>query len=92
MKEVTFKPLADRVLLLPDAAEEKTQSGLYLPHQAIKNPPKGRVMCFGKGYVGYEMTVNVGDHVLHAEGVGIKVVLDGTEYLLLREMEILGVL
>jgi chaperonin GroES len=92
MKEVTFKPLADRVLLLPDAAEEKTQSGLYLPHQAIKNPPKGKVVAAGAGFTGYNVTVKEGDHVLHAEGVGIKVVLDGTEYLLLREMEILGVL
>jgi len=90
--ETTFKPLADRVLLLPDAVEEKTQSGLYLPQQAIKNPPKGTVIAIGKGFNNYEMTVSVGDHVLHAEGVGMRITLDGVEYILLREMEILGVL
>lgn len=90
--KTTFKPLADRVLILPNQAEEKTSSGLYIPQAAIKNPPKGTVVSVGSGFNGYTMTVKEGDLILHAEGCGVKVTLEGVDYLLLREAEILGIL
>lgn len=89
---VKFKPLADRVLIEPVAAETKTDSGIYIPDSAKEKPQQGTVIAVGKGTKDHEMTVQVKDTVLYGKFSGTELKLDGKDYLIMREDEILGVL
>lgn len=89
---LNFKPLADRVLIEPAAAEEKTKSGIYIPDSAKEKPQKGKVVAVGKGKKDHEMTVKENDTVLYGKFSGTELKLDGTDYLIMREDEILGIL
>jgi len=92
----SIKPLADRVVIKPEPAEEKTSSGLYIPDTAKEKPQKGTVVAVGEGR--YEngtkinMTVKEGDTVLYGKYAGTEITLDGEEVLIVREADILGVL
>lgn len=89
---VQFKPLADRVLIEPAAAETKTDSGIYIPDSAKEKPQQGTVIAVGKGTKDHEMTVKEKDTVLYGKFSGTELKLNGKDYLIMREDEILGIL
>lgn len=90
-----IKPLGDRVVVQPAAAEEKTESGLYIPDTAKEKPQKGTVVAIGPGRVEngtrIDMSVKEGDSVLYGKYAGTEVTLDGDEFLIMRESDIFGV-
>jgi len=94
---VNLKPLADRIIVRVIEAEEKTKGGIVLPDTAKERPQEGEVLAVGSGRRLDDGTVvkpqvKVGDKVLFAKYGGTEVKLDGTEYLILREEDILGIL
>jgi chaperonin GroES len=84
MSKVNIKPLADRVLVQPAAAEEKTASGLYIPDTAKEKPQKGLVVAVGNGKKDEPLTVKVGDTVLYGKYSGTELSVDGNDYLIMR--------
>jgi len=84
--------LADRVLVEPAAAETKTESGIYIPDSAKEKPQQGKVVAVGKGTKDHDMTVKVDDTVLYGKFSGTELKLDGKDYLIMKENEILGIL
>jgi chaperonin GroES len=88
---VNIKPLADRVLVEPAAAEEKTSSGLYIPDTAKEKPQKGIVVAVGTGKKDEPMTVKTGDAVLYGKYSGTEINIEGKEYLIMRESDILAI-
>ena len=92
MANVNIKPLADRVLVLPSEAESKTASGLIIPDTAKEKPQKGTVVAVGPGTKDEEMQVKVGDVVLYGKYAGSELNVDGTDYLMMRQSDILAVI
>jgi chaperonin GroES len=92
MSKVNIKPLADRVLVEPAAAEEKTASGLYIPDTAKEKPQKGTVIAVGNGKKDEPLTVKVGDIVLYGKYSGTELSVDGNDYLIMRESDIFAIL
>jgi len=88
---LNIKPLSDRVLVEPVAAETQTASGIYIPETAKEKPQKGKVVAVGSGNKDHEMTVKVGDTVLYGKYSGTELKLDGTDYLMMREDDILAI-
>ena len=88
---ISFKPLADRVLIEPAPAEQTTASGIIIPDSAKEKPLKGKVVAAGEGKKDEPMTVNVGDSVLYGQYSGQEIKLDGTTYLIMREADIYGI-
>ncbi|MEN9997810.1 MAG: hypothetical protein RI922_800 [Bacteroidota bacterium] len=86
-----FKPLADRVLIEPAAAEQKTASGIIIPDTAKEKPLKGIVIAAGNGKKDEPMTVKVGDTVLFGQYSGTEIKLDGKTFLIMREADIYGI-
>jgi chaperonin GroES len=91
MAKLKIKPLADRVLVEPAAAEEKTAGGIIIPDTAKEKPQKGTVVAVGPGKKDEPMTVQVGDHVLYGKYAGTEITVDGTNYLIMRESDIVAV-
>ncbi|MBQ1969602.1 MAG: co-chaperone GroES [Paludibacteraceae bacterium] len=87
---MNIKPLADRVLVKPIAAEEKTASGIIIPDSAKEKPLKGEVLAVGKGTKDEEMVVKVGDTVLYGKYAGTELELEGEKYLIMRQSDILA--
>lgn len=92
MAEVKIKPLADRVLVEPVQAEEKTASGIIIPDTAKEKPSKGKVIAIGKGTKDEEMQVKVGDVVLYGKYAGSEITVDGKDYLMMRQSDILAII
>ncbi|MHA7129143.1 co-chaperone GroES [Algoriphagus namhaensis] len=92
MSNVNIKPLADRVLVQPAAAEEKTASGLYIPDTAKEKPQKGVVVAIGNGKKDEPLTVKVGDNVLYGKYSGTELSVEGKDYLIMRESDIFAIL
>ncbi len=88
----TIKPLADRVLIEPLAAETKTASGIYIPDTAKEKPLKGKVIAVGSGKKDHEMTVKVGETVLYSKYGGTELNHEGKDFLIMREEDILAVI
>ena len=88
---LNIKPLSDRGLVEPVAAETQTASGIYIPETAKEKPQKGKVVAVGSGNKDHEMTVKVGDTVLYGKYSGTELKLDGTDYLMMREDDILAI-
>jgi chaperonin GroES len=86
-----IQPLSDRVVIEPTAAEQKTASGLYIPDTAKEKPQQGQVVAVGKGKKDHDMTVKVGDTVLYGKYSGTELKLDGNDYLIMREDDILAI-
>ncbi|GER58164.1 co-chaperone GroES [Patiriisocius marinus] len=86
-----IQPLSDRVVIEPQAAETKTASGLYIPDSAKEKPQQGKVAAVGKGTKDHDMTVKVGDTVLYGKYAGTELKLDGNDYLIMREDDILAI-
>jgi len=92
MSQVKLQPLADRVLVEPAAAEEKTASGIIIPDSAKEKPQRGTIMAVGGGKKDEPMTVKVGDNVLYGKYAGTEITVEGKEYLIMRESDIFAVL
>ncbi len=92
MSQVNIKPLADRVLVEPAAAEEKTASGLYIPDTAKEKPQKGTVVAIGSGKKDEPLTVKVGDTVLYGKYAGTELSVEGKDFLIMREADIFAIL
>jgi len=88
---INIKPLADRVLVEPQAAETKTASGIIIPETAKEKPQRGKVVAVGKGKKDHEMTVKEGDLVLYGKYAGTELKLEGSDYLIMREDDILAI-
>lgn len=89
---VNIKPLADRVLVEPAQAETKTAAGIIIPDNAKEKPQKGTVVAVGNGKKEEPLTVTVGDTVLYSKYGGTELKLDGKDYLMMRESDILGII
>lgn len=89
---LNIKPLSDRVLIEPVAAETQTASGIFIPDTAKEKPQKGLVVAVGKGTKDYDMTVKVGDTVLYGKYAGTELKFEGKDYLIMKEEEIFAVL
>ncbi len=93
---VQLKPLADRVVVQPAAAEEKTKSGIIIPDTAKEKPQRGEIVAVGAGKMSdsgtlMAPTVQVGDTVLYGKYSGTEITLDGTDYLIMKESDILAI-
>ncbi len=88
---MTIKPLSDRVLVLPNPAEEKTAGGLYIPDTAKEKPLVGKVVAVGPGTADIKMEVKVDDTVLYGKFAGTELNIDGVDYLIMRQNDILAV-
>ena len=89
---VNIRPLADRVLVEPAAAEQTTASGIIIPDSAKEKPQKGTVVAVGPGKKDEPTTVQVGDTVLYGKYSGTELQHDGTDYMIMRESDILAIL
>ncbi len=89
---VNIKPLADRVVVEPAPAEEKTASGIIIPDTAKEKPQKGTVVATGPGKKDEPLTVKVGDKVLYGKYAGTEITIDGKEYLIMRESDIYAII
>jgi chaperonin GroES len=92
MGKVKITPLADRVLVEPAPAEEKTAGGIIIPDTAKEKPQKGTVIAVGPGKKDEPMTVKVGDHVLYGKYAGTEINIDGGTYMIMRESDIVAVI
>jgi len=92
MAELKIKPLADRVLVEPASAEEKTSGGIIIPDTAKEKPQKGKVVAVGNGKKDEPMTVKVGDMVLYGKYAGTEINIDNKDYLIMRESDILAII
>lgn len=96
MANFRIKPLADRVIVKPAEAEEKTKGGIILPDTAKEKPIEGTIVAVGPGKIGddgkkVELSLKVGDVVLYGKYSGTEVTVDGVEYLIMRESDIFGI-
>jgi chaperonin GroES len=91
MAKVKIKPLADRVLVEAAAAEDKTAGGIIIPDTAKEKPQKGTVVAVGPGKKDEPMTVKVGDSVLYGKYAGTELTVDGNNYLIMRESDIVAI-
>ncbi len=92
MSNLNIKPLADRVLVEPAAAEEKTASGIIIPDTAKEKPQRGQIVAVGDGKKDEPLTVKVGDQVLYGKYSGTEITISGKDYLIMRESDIYAVL
>ncbi|MGB2117185.1 MAG: co-chaperone GroES [Flavobacteriaceae bacterium] len=88
---LSIKPLADRVLVEPVEAETKTAAGIIIPDNAKEKPQKGKVVAVGNGTKDEPITVKVGDTVLYGKYSGTELKLEGNDYLIMRESDILAI-
>jgi chaperonin GroES len=89
---VNIKPLADRVLVAPAEAEQKTAGGIIIPDTAKEKPQKGTVVAVGPGKKDEPMTVKVGDAVLYGKYAGTELTLEGENYLIMKESDIVAII
>lgn len=89
---MNIKPLADRVLIQPAAAEEKTVGGIIIPDSAKEKPLKGIVVAVGTGLKDEEMILKAGDIVLYGKYAGTELELDGEKYLIMRQSDVLAII
>ena len=87
-----LKPLADRVLIQPTAAEEVTASGIIIPDSAKEKPLRGTVLATGNGTKDEEMILKEGNKVLYGKYAGTEIDLDGKKVLIMRQNEVLAVI
>ena len=89
---MNVKPLSDRVLILPNPAEEKTAGGLIIPDTAKEKPLAGKVVAVGPGTPEVKMEVKVGDQELDGKDAGQEIQIDGTDYLIMKQNDILAII
>lgn len=89
---ISFKPLADRVLIEPAPAEEKTISGIIIPDSAKEKPLKGTIVAVGTGKKDEPLTVKTGNVVMYGQYSGTEIKIDGKSFLIMKEADIYGVI
>jgi chaperonin GroES len=92
-----IKPLADRILVKPSPAEEKTASGIIIPDTAKEKPMQGEVIAVGTGRISDDgkispLELKVGDKILYGKYSGTEVTVDGDEYLIMRESDVYAII
>ena len=87
-----IQPLADRVLVQPAAAEEKTVGGIIIPDSAKEKPLRGTVLAVGNGTKDEPMILKQGDQVLYGKYAGTELEFDGEKYLIIKQQDILAVI
>ena len=92
MAKLKIKPLADRVLIEPAKAETTTVSGIIIPDTAQEKPQKGSVVAVGNGTKDHKMSVKIGDQVLYGKYSGTELKFEGTDYLMMRESDLLAII
>ncbi|MBN9482668.1 MAG: co-chaperone GroES [Bacteroidetes bacterium 43-93] len=92
MANVNITPLHDRVIVKPAAAEEKTAGGIIIPDTAKEKPQRGTVVAAGPGKKDEPITVKTGDTVLYSKYAGTEISLEGSDYLIMRETDILAII
>ena len=85
-----IQPLADRVLVKPAAAEEKTVAGIIIPDSAKEKPLRGEVLAVGNGTKDEQMILKAGDQVLYGKYAGTELELDGEKFLIMRQSDVLA--
>lgn len=91
MSELNIKPLADRVVVEPSPAETKTASGIIIPDTAKEKPQEGTIVAIGPGKKDEPLTVQLGNKVLYGKYAGTELKLEGKDYLIMREADILAI-
>ena len=91
MSKLNIKPLADRVLVEPAAAETTTSSGIIIPDTAKEKPQRGTVVAVGPGTKDNPVTVQVGDTVLYGKYAGTELSHEGSDYLIMKEADLLAI-
>ncbi len=96
MGKMKLRPLGDRIVIEPLEAEEKTKGGIILPDTAKEKPQEGKVVAVGKGKTDdsgklIPMEVKVGDKILYGKYAGTEITIEGKEYIILREEDVLAV-
>lgn len=89
--QLNVTPLHDRVIVKPAAAEEKTAGGIIIPDTAKEKPQRGVIVAAGSGKKDEPMTVKVGDTVLYGKYAGTEIQIDGGDYLIMRESDLLAI-
>ena len=92
MAKLSIKPLADRVVIEPAAAEQKTASGIIIPDTAKEKPQQGTVVAVGPGAKDNQMTLKVGDTVIYGKYAGTEFHLDGKDYMIMRESDVIAII
>ncbi len=87
---MNIKPLADRVLIDPTAAEEVTMAGIIIPDSAKEKPLKGKVIAVGDGTKDEPMVLKEGDQVLYGKYAGSEIEFEGTKYLIMRQSDVMA--
>ena len=87
-----IQPLADRVLLKPQAAEEKTVGGIIIPDSAKEKPLRGEVLAVREGTKDEQMVLKAGDQVLYGKYAGTELELDSEKYLIMRQSDVLAII
>ena len=88
----TIKPLADRVVIEPKSAETKTASGIIIPDNSKEKPQQGVVVAVGTGTKDEPLTVKVGDTVLYGKYAGTEIELEGENFLIMRQSDVLAII
>ena len=92
MAKLTIKPLADRVVIEPAAAEQKTASGIIIPDTAKEKPQQGKVVAAGPGTKDNPMTLKVGDNVIYGKYAGTEFHYEGVDYMIMRESDVIAII
>ncbi len=92
MTKVNIKPLADRVVIEPSPAEEKTAGGIIIPDTAKEKPQRGTVVAIGPGKKDEPLTVKEGDLVLYGKYAGTEITINNNDYLIMRESDIVAII
>jgi len=92
MAKLAIKPLADRVVIEPAAAEQKTASGIIIPDTAKEKPQQGTVVAVGPGTKDNQMTLKVGDTVIYGKYAGTEFHFDGKDYMIMRESDVIAII
>ncbi len=90
-KKISVTPLHDRVIVKPAPAEEKTAGGIIIPDTAKEKPQRGTVVAAGPGKKDEPVSVKSGDQVLYGKYAGTEITIDGGDYLIMRESDILAI-
>ena len=92
MSKINIKPLADRVVIEPAEAETKTSSGIIIPDTAKEKPQRGTIVAAGPGKKDEPITVKLGDVVLYGKYAGTEITIDGKDYLIMKESDVLAII
>ena len=92
MSNINIKPLADRVVIEPAQAEKKTSGGIIIPDTAKEKPQRGTIVAAGPGKKDEPVTVKIGDVVLYGKYAGTEITIDGKDYLIMKESDVLAII